>query len=72
MHVHLKDVLAPGGHITCRFGRGCVPVAECVQALAETGYGGPIGVEHEPDDFDPTADCIENLRMVRCLLGAST
>jgi|GEM_PF-3167487 len=31
-----------------------------------------IGVEDEPDEIDPTADCIENLRMLRGWLGAST
>lgn len=69
MHVHLKDVLAPGGHVTSRYGRGCVPVEECVRVLGEIGYHGDIGVEHEPDDYDPTADCIENLRMLRGWLG---
>ena len=65
MHVHLKYVLAAGGHVTCRYGRGCVPIEGCVQVLAEIGYTGDIGVEHEPDDYDPTADCIENLRLLR-------
>lgn len=69
MHVHLKDVLTPGGHATCRYGRGCVPIEECVRVLAEIDYTGDIGIEHEPDDFDPTADCIENLRLLRGWLG---
>jgi L-ribulose-5-phosphate 3-epimerase len=57
-HVHLKDVLAPGGHETCRYGRGCVPIEACVEALKEIGYTGAISVEHEPESFDPTEDCI--------------
>jgi len=28
-----------------------------------------VSVEHEPDNFDPTADCIKNLRMLRDWLG---
>lgn len=69
-HVHLKDVLAPGGHVTCRYGLGCVPIEECVRTLKEIGYDGYYGVEHEPEDYDPTEDCIENLRMLREWLKA--
>lgn len=72
IHVHLKDVLAPGGHVTCRYGEGCVPIEACVQTLAALGYAGDIGVEHEPDDFDPTADCIANHRMLEGWLAANT
>ncbi len=50
-HVHLKDVLAPGGHDTCRYGRGCVPIQACVEALQAMGYTGGISVEHEPDHY---------------------
>ncbi len=65
IHVHLKDVLAPGGHDTCRFGRGCVPIEDCVQALKEIGYDYYYGIEHEPEAYDPTEDCIENLYLLR-------
>jgi sugar phosphate isomerase/epimerase len=57
VHVHLKDVLAVGGHETCRFGRGIVPLEDCVRALHEIGYQGIYTVEHEPADYDPTEDC---------------
>lgn len=63
--VHLNDVLAAGAHNTCRYGRGCVPVRECVLALQRIGYAGAITVEHEPYDFDPTEDCIANLALVK-------
>jgi sugar phosphate isomerase/epimerase len=65
VHVHLKDVLAPGGHETCRYGRGCVPVERCVQTLRRLGYTGAISVEHEPEMFDPTEDCIAGFAMLR-------
>lgn len=64
-HVHLKDVLAPGAHKTCRYGRGCVPIETCVRALQRLGYEGAYGVEHEPEDYDPTEDCRANLAMLR-------
>ena len=70
LHVHLKDVLAPGSHATCRYGRGCVPVEACVRALKEMGYSGYYSVEHEPADYDPTEDCRANLSMVRQWLEA--
>jgi L-ribulose-5-phosphate 3-epimerase len=60
LHVHLKDVLAlDEPHESCRWGEGVVPVEECVRVLRETGYGGAIAVEHEPETFDPTDDLRE-------------
>lgn len=53
VHVHLKDVLAEGEHVTCAYGEGIVPIADCVRALDEIGYGGAISVEHEPEHEDP-------------------
>ena len=54
VHVHLKDVLAVGIHQTCRFGRGIVPLKDCVQALSQIGYQGSYTIEQEPDTADPT------------------
>ena len=54
--VHLKDVKAVGGHDTCRYGEGVVNIEACVQALKDIGYTGPLGVEHEPEHYDPTGD----------------
>ena len=57
LHVHLKDVRAPGdAHETCRWGDGVVPVEECVRTLRRLGYGGAIAVEHEPETSDPSED----------------
>ena len=67
--VHLKDVRAPGGHDTCRYGEGCVPIEACVRALRDLGYEGYYSVEHEPDTFDPSDDCKANLRMLQRWLG---
>jgi sugar phosphate isomerase/epimerase len=68
-HVHLKDVLAPGSHETCRYGRGCVPIAACVRTLADLGYTGGISIEHEPEHYNPNEDVVANLHMVRSWLG---
>jgi sugar phosphate isomerase/epimerase len=57
VHVHLKDIVAVGGHQTCRFDKGIVPLEDCVRALHEIGYQGIYTVEHEPEDHDPTEDC---------------
>lgn len=64
IHVHLKDVLAPGAHETCRYGTGIVPIEACVRTLQQIGYGGAISVEHEPETFDPTEDCKAELQML--------
>jgi sugar phosphate isomerase/epimerase len=63
-HVHLKDVEALGTHVTCLYGEGCARIAECVNALVRVGYSGPVSIEHEPYDRDPTAECARMLAMV--------
>jgi L-ribulose-5-phosphate 3-epimerase len=56
-HVHLKDVLARGEpHETCRWGKGIVPIRECVAMLRQIDYDGPVTVEHEPETVDPSDD----------------
>jgi hypothetical protein len=65
MHVHLKDVLKPDEHETCRYGQGVVPIRECVEMLKRIRYTGSISVEHEPDLYGPTEDCKASLQMLR-------
>jgi sugar phosphate isomerase/epimerase len=67
--VHLKDVRASGAHDTCRYGEGVVDVPGCVHALRRTGYSGNYSVEHEPEHFDPTPDCVANLALLRAWLA---
>ena len=68
--VHLKDVLAPGGHDTCLYRKGCVPIETCVKALKQIGYAGVITIEHEPALFDPTEDLRANLKLLKTWLAA--
>lgn len=72
--VHLKDVLRVGGHETCLYGRGVVPVERCVRVLRDIGYQGSIGVEHEPfhphHSYDPSEECAAMLGMLRGWLAA--
>ena len=63
--VHLKDIKAVGGHDTCRYGEGIVNIQGCVQALQEIGYDGPLGIEHEPERFDPAEDVRESLHLLQ-------
>jgi sugar phosphate isomerase/epimerase len=67
-HVHLKDVLGPGSHETCRYGRGCVPIEACVRTLVELGYTGGISIEHEPEHYNPNDDVVASAAMVRAWL----
>jgi L-ribulose-5-phosphate 3-epimerase len=64
-HVHLKDVRAIGGHDTCRFGQGVVPIEDCITALQRIGYKGAISVEHEPEHSDPTEDVEASFFMLK-------
>ena len=65
-HVHLKDVRAvEEPHETCRWGEGVVDVWACVHSLIGTGYTGPIAIEHEPEEHDPSEECREMLAELR-------
>lgn len=65
VNVHLKDVRAAGGHDTCRFGDGVVPLERCVRVLQQAGYIGPLSIEHEPESYDPTEEIRQSLAMLR-------
>lgn len=65
MTIHLKDVKAVERHDTCRFGQGVVDIQACVKALKDIGYKGVLGIEHEPEHFDPTQDVRESLRLLQ-------
>ncbi len=69
--VHLKDILAPGAHVTCRYGLGCVPLERCVRILQRLGYQGGISVEHEPEESDPTQDVLASAEMLKGWLKSS-
>jgi sugar phosphate isomerase/epimerase len=64
LYIHLKDVRAVGGHDTCRYGEGVVPLRECVAAAHDAGYGGVISVEHEPETGDPRDDCVASRQLL--------
>lgn len=67
-YVHLKDVLAAGAHDTCGFGEGIVDIAECVRAIGEIGYTGPLSIEHEPEQGDPRPAVARSRDLVAALL----
>ena len=69
VYVHLKDVLAAGGHDTCTLGDGVVDIPGCLAALRAAGYSGGLSIEHEPFLHDPGADCVESLARVKAWLG---
>jgi L-ribulose-5-phosphate 3-epimerase len=64
LYIHLKDVRAAGGHETCRYGEGVVPLRECVRVAHEAGYDGAISVEHEPATYDPRDECVANRQLL--------
>ena len=53
--VHLKDIDPETGKGR-RPGTGAVDIEACLRALSDIGYDGAVGVEHEPDGWDPTDD----------------
>lgn len=67
MAVHLKDIksrrpvptgyeLIDMGHETCRLGQGVLPIEAFTHALRRGAFRGPVGIEHEPEEFDPRDD----------------
>ncbi len=71
VHVHRRDVIAPGSTESCRFGHGCVPLEACLRNLHQIGYTGPISIEHNPEHYDPTEDCRASLAWLRARQSAS-
>jgi L-ribulose-5-phosphate 3-epimerase len=53
--VHLKDVDGATGS-GMRPGSGSANLAGCLDALAKIGYDGAVGIEHEPNGWDPRDD----------------
>ncbi len=76
-HLHAKDVkarrtgaptgyaLIDMGHETCVLGDGVAGIEQVIRQAVANGFTGPIGIEHEPEHFDPAADCRESLARVR-------
>lgn len=66
--VHLKDVDASTGK-GVRPGTGSALVEECLGVLDDIGYDGAVGIEHEPDGWDPTDDLRAGYRMLEAWAG---
>jgi sugar phosphate isomerase/epimerase len=70
LHVHMKDVRAVGKHDTCALGAGLLDVPAALAALREVGYDGYLSIEHEPEEYDPTAEVAQSRELVERLLSA--
>jgi sugar phosphate isomerase/epimerase len=70
LHVHLRDVGGAGQEDSCRLGAGAVPFEACLRALRDQDYHGPLSIEHEPETFDPTPDCVASLAQLEAWLAA--
>jgi sugar phosphate isomerase/epimerase len=78
-HFHAKDVLARRqtaagyalidmGHETCALGDGIVGIEAALKQAEKLGFDGPVGIEHEPETYDPSAECRTSLHRVRSWL----
>src|SRR6188768_2886945 len=52
------------GHETCRAGDGIVGMRAVVEHLRAIGFRGSIGIEHEPETFDPREEVRESRERV--------
>jgi L-ribulose-5-phosphate 3-epimerase len=64
-HIHLKDVLSVGEHVNCGYGKGIVPLKDCVKVAKSIGYTGDLSIENHCFDHDPTDELREALPMVQ-------
>lgn len=64
-HVHLKDIVSAGEHVNCGYGKGVVPLEDCVKMLDSIGYTGDISIENHCFDHDPTDELRAALPMVK-------
>lgn len=62
--VHLKNIVAPGGHVAARWDEGCLDFEPIVRHLRRVGYDGWISVEYEPTDCDPSQACRQVREMI--------
>ncbi len=69
-HVHLKDVLPGDEHINCGYGKGCVPVMDCVETLKKIDYSGVLSIENHTLDHDPRAELVAGRRLVEKMISA--
>lgn len=68
-HTHIKDVEAPGAHMTCLLGDGTAQVEACMAALAEIGYEGWYSWEDEPEDRNPLLSARRNYEWILSRIG---
>jgi len=61
---HIKDI-AVGGTSVVRPGTGRANLAEALKALKETGFDGPISIEHEANWDDNVADAASYVEFVK-------
>ncbi len=75
-HVHLKDVLPKTkeetpyqlknmGHETCALGDGVTNIPAVIRVLKEIDYRGPLCIEHEPEEYDPSDECRVSLQRLK-------
>ncbi len=70
-HIHLKDILSVGEHVNCGYGKGTVPIEDCITMARSIGYSGDISIENHCFDHDPADELREALSKVQNWLQAS-
>lgn len=63
--VHIKNVQAPGAHVSTPWDDGCLDLKPFVQALRRNGYSGYISLEYEPFDRDPRPATVAAIPLLR-------
>jgi len=67
--LHIKDLRDLGGHTDCEVGRGVLPVARILKALATAGYSGCINLEYEAEPDNPMPGMRASLAYIRGVLA---
>src|SRR5206468_7671924 len=67
--LHIKDLRDPGGHTDCEVGKGVLPVAPILKALAAGGYAGYINLEYEAEPDNPQPGMRASLAYIHGVLA---
>ena len=67
--VQLKDLVSQEENVTCAYGKGHVPIQQCVEKLQEIRFNGSLAIEHYPFDKNPAGECRYNLELLKSWLN---
>lgn len=63
--VRLKNIRSTEETTTCHYGKGCIPMEDCVAKLKAIKFNGTLSIEHYRFDKNPAEECRQNFELVK-------